>query len=474
MKKIPLFSALLAFIVSAIAIADTTTDISERTRLNFIGSVSIEPSKDKPVLGISSVRYDESERKYTLLPDDTGTIPNAYRQFGKARFYELSADEVTQKLQLPGSDNQSTSVDPEQVTEKLIGVDTQPWGKLNGLWQVFHPWTWINDGHVDTEGLAMINQQEMLISSEQGATYPYDSRRRSGYLDFYNNLAWPEPTVYSTLLRVDRENGTMSRRYYFPSYYHSSIVLPATDYLTSPLPEVVSGVIKGVLGVIFDPIQGLRRNKGIESIDRIPGTDRYVAITEAPLEQDRGPWKEAWPEFADHPPSRIIEFTLGDGWNVKVKRELLYVPAAMPRELSTDPNIKVGGIRQGISDMLALDEHRLLVLERTYIRYKEKSGVPNKSVIQLFLVNTNVEKSDEVTRYASVTPEEFRTKMPVSKDLLFSCLNLRENREVFETLNIEGITFGQDINGEKAIVLVNENDAATTSPTQLLFFTLSN
>ena len=192
------------------------------------------------------------------------------------------------------------------------------------------------------------------------------------------------------------------------------------------------------------------------------------------MSRNRVPWKEAWPEFADHPPSRIIEFTLNDGWNVNVKRELLYVPAAMPREVSTDPDIKIGGIRQGISDILALDKHHLLVLERTYIHYKDRSGVPDKSVIQLFLVNTDVEKSDEVTRYASVTPEEFRTKTPVSKDLLFSSLYLRKNSEVFETLNIEGITFGQDINGEKTIVLINDNDASTTSPTRLLFFTLSN
>ena len=288
MKKIPLFFALLACIISALVIADTTADISERTRLKFIGSVSIEPGKDKPVLGISAVRYDESEKKYILLSDDTGIIPNAYRQFGKARFYELSADEVAQKLQLPDAD-QPASVDPGQITEKLIGAVPRTRGSLNGLWQVFHPWTWINDGHVDTEGLALISQQEMLISSEQGATYPYDSRRKSGYLDFYNNFAWPEPTVYSTLLRVGRESGTMSRRYYFPSYYHSSIVLPAADYLISPLPESVSGVIKGVLGVVFDPIQGLRRNKGIESIDRVPDTDLYIAITESALEQEQSP-----------------------------------------------------------------------------------------------------------------------------------------------------------------------------------------
>lgn len=481
MKRIPLLSVLLAGTFSALTIADTTATINTtvtvnaRTRLNFIGLVSIEPSKDKPVLGISSIRYDEGERKYILLPDDTGTIPNAYQQFGKARLYEVSADEIAQKLQQSGTTGQVAAVDLGQVKEKFIGVDTRTWSamNLNGLWQWLHPWTWIHDGHIDTEGLAIINQKEMLLASEQGATCPYDARRKSGSFDSYNSFAVPEPTVYSTLLRVDRDSGTMGRRYYFPSYYHSSLVMPAVDYITSPMPEVVSGVIRSILGTIYDPVQGLRRNKGIESLDRIPNTDRYIAITEAALEQDREPWKQAWPEFANHPPARIIEFTLNDGWNVKVKRELLYVPAGLPREVSTDPNIKVGGIRHGISDMLALDEHHLLVLERTYIIYKPGSGQLNKSVFQLFLVHTDVKKSDEVTRYASVTPEEFRSKMSVKKESLFASLYDQQNREVFETLNIEGITFGQEINGEQTIVLVNDNDATSTTPTQLLFFTLS-
>ena len=475
MKKIPLLAGLLAGIYSAVAPADAP-DINKDTILEFIGSASISPSVDMPILGISSIRYDQARQKYIILSDDTGTIPNAYKKFASSRFYELSADDIAKQLTFNVGNDQPTSLPLENVTEKTIKADTQPWSqvRLNGLWQLLHPWTWVHDGHVDTEGVTITDEGELLIASEQGATYPFDSRRASGVLDYYNNLAVPEPTVYSTLLRVDRETGTMSMRHYFPSYYHSSLILPAVDSFSHFLPDFTqpaASVIQSALGYLFDPIQGLQRNKGIESIDRIPGTNRYIAITESALQQDQINWAIAWPEFADHPPSRIIEFTLGSDWNINVVRELLYVPSALPAELTSDPDIQVGGIKTGISDTLALDEHRLLVVERSYIKYKKKANKSNKSVFQIFLVDTRVGKKNEVTRYANISPEDFRNKLAVKKDLSFSSLTAsKAQKQWFETLNIEGITLGQKINGEPTIVLINDNDAARTSPTNLLFF----
>ena len=477
MKKIPLFLGLLSGVCSVLAAADTF-DTYEDPKLQFIGSASISPSADKPILGISSIRYDDNKNKYILLSDDTGIIPNAYKKFANSRFYELSADHVAEQLTVVAGTGKPALLTLDNVTETTVKADTKPWSqvRLNGLWQVMHPWTWVNDGHIDTEGLTIADDDNLLIASEQGATYPFDSRRASGKADFYNAFAAFEPTVYSTLLQVDRESGTMGKRFYFPSYYHSSVVLPAVDYVAQSLPtftQPITSFAQSLLGFVFDPIQGLQRNKGIESIDRIPGTDRYIAITEAALQQDAISWAQAWPEFADHAPSRIIEFTLGDGWYINAVRELLYVPAVMPIEISSDPDIEVNGIRTGISDTLVLDEHHLLVVERTYIKYKKETRKENKSVFQIFLVDTQVDKKDEVTRYGSISTEDFQTKLPMEKEPVFSSLTASKKlKERFRTLNIEGISRGQDINGKPTIVLVNDNNASSTAPTNLLFFTL--
>ena len=284
MKKIRCLLTLLVFCLVAQAYAAPLPAVSRTTKLEFVGSVLLESNTDKPVLGISSIRYDEEQDKFIVVSDDTGVIQNGYGQYGKARYYEVSASTVVSSLESAIDAQSDTTLDSRNILEVTLKIATDPSSSFDYLWQWFNSWTWINDGHVDTEGMALINQDEMLISSEQGATYPFDRNRMHSRWDIYNGFAFPEPTVYSTFLHIDRNTGTLLRRHYLPSYYHSPI----------------AGASKG-----------MQRNKGVESVDRIPGTGDYIAITEAALQQDIAPWKKARPRYAKRAPSRLLHFASG-------------------------------------------------------------------------------------------------------------------------------------------------------------------
>ena len=169
----------------------------------------------------------------------------------------------------------------------------------------------------------------------------------------------------------------------------------------------------------------------------------------------------------------LDESTDSGAANVVVKRELLYRVSDLPRDITFHHDVAKGGVSSGVSDLIALDEERLLVLERSYVRYKEGSNRDNLSVARIFLVNHGMDRQHEITDKAYLTEDDMRDKELVSKELIFNSLDYKD-QEIFKTLNIEGLTFGPLVNGNRTLVLVNDNNASTTEPTRLLFFTLAN
>ncbi len=88
---------LLVSAISLAAYGDTSEEIK------YLGKVTIGNSEDKPVLGISSLRFDASKRQYILLSDDTGAVDNKYDQRGHARYYTISESDIwdgTQVIEL--------------------------------------------------------------------------------------------------------------------------------------------------------------------------------------------------------------------------------------------------------------------------------------------------------------------------------------------------------------------------------------
>ncbi|AMO58089.1 hypothetical protein GZ77_20410 [Endozoicomonas montiporae] len=427
---------------------------SSHKSYDYLGTVLIGNTEDQPVLGISSIRYDAKTDQFFLVSDDTGTIPNRYGQLAKPRYYTISGKAVTSVL-----NPQPHQLSPSFVNEVQLTVspDESQWTSRKN---------WIQDGHVDTEGLALFNNSpDLLIASEQGATYPIKTYRMNQIWDVYNMIRIPDVDVVASLLVVDRHLGLLKRRYYFPTYYQTSLTRSTLKYIS---PQRFMKAYDAITGEDM----GLQRNRGVESIDFIPGTNDLIAITEMPLRQDIKPWK------ANHktpPPSRIIHLSLdefrdeGYRFYPKVQKELLYGVAEMPDEYTQNTKAT---IKTGVSDIVALSASQLLVVERTRITFDSDKDDNQQdkpvSITEIYRADLDLDPKYHVTTKPRLTAEEMKNKRVVKKHLVFSTLEASA-QDVFENMNIEGITFGPEFNGRKTIVLVNDNDAAEGKDTKLIF-----
>ncbi|MET4696013.1 esterase-like activity of phytase family protein [Endozoicomonas lisbonensis] len=471
MRKIIWLLPLLLLLQTQMVSAAASQKKPPGNKYTYRGTVLLDYTKDQPVLGISSLRYDKKSDQFIIVSDDTGVIPNLYEKIGKPRFYTLSGQAVLNALNV-STQEQVSALNSSFIDETHLTVepDEYQWNSRKN---------WIQDGHIDTEGLALFNNStDLLISSEQGATYPAKTFRMQRLWDIYNAFRVPDVDVAASLLRVDRDFGILTQRYYLPSYYNTPLLRSTLSYL---LPETVMNAYDWATS----ENQGLQRNRGIESIDFIPGTNEVIAITEMPLRQDIAPWKAAFPADKDRPPipppCRIIHLTLdefrdGSQFYPIVKKELLYGIARMPDKYTQDATAT---IKTGVSDVLALNDSEILVVERTRITFAPQDQAARKrfepekpvSIVEIYKVNLNLEKQYHVTKQARLTPEMMGTKRVVKKALLFSTLQATE-KDVFENMNIEGITKGPEIDGKETIVLVNDNDAGKGDVTKLIFLTV--
>ena len=451
MKTIPtcFFLLMIPVIFSEALLAQPSKKIRQ---LNVKAVIALEHNKDKPAIGLSAIRYDKWSGQFILLSDDTGTVSNGYQQAGKARFYTVHQDQVLAALRNSGNSHHDIeTIESSHIHEVLLTADPDSSQWLDRK-------NWLHDGHVDTEGLALIpNSTDLLIASEQGATYPFTPLRLRNVFSELNPFRIPEFTVEPALLRVDRNTGMVRHRYQVPSYYRSYLTWGLVpDYFQKPL-----------LKLFPHEKVGPQKNKGIESIDFIPGTNEVIAIVEAPLLQDIDPWFEAYPD-ALSAPCRIVQLSMNrfmpyTNYRPRVSRELFYQVDNMPIDILTNPD---AAIKTGVSDVIALDESSLLVVERTFIKNTlytlEDPRQSTQSIVEIFLVDLTLAKQYHVTGQAYLTADQMKSKRTVKKRKLFTSLDYGEDH-ILSNLNIEGITFGPDIDGKRSIVLINDNGGSEDS-----------
>ena len=435
------------------------------------GEFPIRSTPEKPVLGISSIRYDEKLNSLILLSDDTGTIRNQYWESGKARFYKLANSEWFDEK---GNLNTSSFNLVEQV-------EIQPNDSV----------AWINHGHVDTESLAIaddlvskgnsIGREGYFIASENGATYPV-TFTNSSLSSYFPEFHRPEYFVQPKILHVNRA-GELLGSYQFPEYYSDNAYSP--DWLSNSL-----GWKK----------QGILRNKGIESLDRIKGTNNYIAITEGPLQQDSRVWKKTHKDVSENDikytcaeedygpaPSRLIEFSGDDLSYGSGKDQILpkgeYLYQHDDREIKEIVKQKMGVVdikniknRKGITDVQVVNDKYALVLERNFISEKETGENKKYSATEVYKVK--LRSSIDIAGSAEIHDGvfEYCGNKVLEKELLFRSTDYEGRNASFDTLNIEGLTFGPDFpDGSKLLILVNDNGANDEDApnTYLIFFKVS-
>jgi hypothetical protein len=146
-----------------------------------------------------------------------------------------------------------------------------------------------------------------------------------------------------------------------------------------------------------------------------------------------------------------IRFTQYDLASAKPLRQIAYVADAIPHR-PMPPN---GAADNGVPEVLMLDSHRMLVLERSF-----SAGIGNS--LRLYLIDTR-DGSDTIGLPA-LTAGNHRA---VKKKLLvnFDSLNL------LKLDNTEGMTFGPRLaNGNRSLIFVSDDNFSARQITQFLAF----
>jgi len=174
---------------------------------------------------------------------------------------------------------------------------------------------------------------------------------------------------------------------------------------------------------------GVRSNLGFEGLSVTPDGRRLIAAVEAPLVQD-GP-------LVDVDRGGRTRFLVVDLASRRVVAERAYAVEPVPDVPRPPTAFRVNGV----SEILALDSDRVLVVERSF-----SAGVGN--TIRLFL--TDLRSGDQVVGRSSL-PADVR---PMEKEPVADLADLGVDPD-----NIEGMSFGPVLpDGRPSLILVADNN----------------
>ena len=208
-----------------------------------------------------------------------------------------------------------------------------------------------------------------------------------------------------------------------------------------------------------DRSRGVRHNLGIESLTRTPD-GRLISGLEQPLAQD-GPVSSR----ARGGRVRLLEFVPeGDTW--RPGREWAYDLDATPRQSGYGEACEDG--ENGLSELFALDDTRLIALERACLR--GDPGMPAFNPVRLHLVD--LDGADDVSTRPSLAGASVR---PALKRLLLDLTTLAPR--VPPTLrtfsNFEGMAEGPPgPDGSSTLLLVSDDNFRATQSLAFLWLRL--
>ncbi|WP_341732143.1 esterase-like activity of phytase family protein [Microcoleus sp. EPA2] len=190
--------------------------------------------------------------------------------------------------------------------------------------------------------------------------------------------------------------------------------------------------------------KGIRNNLAFESLTLTPDKKYLFTATENALVQDG-----AVPSLQSGTPCRILRYDAVSG---NLGREFLYITEPLPA--GANPAGKLTA--NGLVDLLAIDENRLVSLERGF-------SLETGTSIKLFEIS--LEKSDRTFGVESLKSPPGEVS-PAQKRLL---LNLETLKVPLD--NIEGLTLGPVLgDGSIGLILVSDNNFSPLQETQILGF----
>ncbi|WP_180897579.1 esterase-like activity of phytase family protein [Martelella soudanensis] len=239
---------------------------------------------------------------------------------------------------------------------------------------------------------------------------------------FGDNLIWSSEgdgkAMIAPFVRITSANGDFVRAFTLPEGF-----APSEDHAT-----------------------GIRNNNAFESIALLPEGDVLVA-NEAALYQD-GPAST----LTTASPARIVRYDTESG---EPTAQYIYM-------IDPIPHAPVDGGEwndNGLSDMMPLDDTRLLVSERSFAQNRGFT-------IRIFLID--LDGATDVSAIASLRDSE-EAIVPVAKSLILDlgAIGLQPD-------NIEAMTIGRTEDGAPLLLLASDNNFNAEQKTQFLAFTIEN
>ncbi|XEC94782.1 esterase-like activity of phytase family protein [Paenibacillus tarimensis] len=291
---------------------------------------------------------------------------------------------------------------------------------------------------IDTNRISNVMLTDMIeLKQPDGTTFP----NKSEYTAAHKGIV---PDLES--IRFDPNNGSI--RYTSegdrnlglnPFIFQAAMT---GDYMTSfDIPEAFQ----------IDPIgdngiqKGFRNNLALEGSSFSPDGKFYFTSMEGSLYQDG-----AISTVGNGSYSRITKYNR----NGEIVAEYAYPVDAIPAMPGPGKNAD-----NGVTELLALNGHRLLVLERAGVQAADGSY---SNYIRIYEADTR--QATNVKNLDSLQAGPFK---PVSKKLVLNLNALGLPR----LDNIEGMTWGPELdNGHGSLVLLSDNNFNSSQVTQLLAF----
>jgi hypothetical protein len=132
------------------------------------------------------------------------------------------------------------------------------------------------------------------------------------------------------------------------------------------------------------------------------------------------------------------------------------------------PLLPGGFATNGLTDLLALNSHQFIGIERSFAAGANTpgagpNGLPTGNTIKLVLID--IAKATDVSGMAAIDG----TVVAASKTELLNLSTLKNDDGSFlATDNVEGLTFGPDYNGKRSLILVSDNNFSATQFTQFI------
>lgn len=187
--------------------------------------------------------------------------------------------------------------------------------------------------------------------------------------------------------------------------------------------------------------KGVRNNFSFEGLAANPNGKEWIVATEGALIQDSKSFV------------RFVQYHLPEAWVLKPQKEFRYPIDSDPVQIPSNeaPESRVAEFQKGISEVLFLDDHRLLVLERALILS------PQGMAFRVRIFETDLAKTG---------PDQLLTKK-----LVFDFSDLAGKTGKIE--NFEGMTLGPKLSdGRRSLILVSDDNFMRDQRTQFLLFAI--